>query len=73
MNDFHLTACVEKESFNDCWRLFGKYSEGDIKDLPENNSLRRAYKKWLLDGNKTGSGWGCMMIENGINVTHKEK
>ncbi len=73
MNDFHLTASVDKETFGDCWRLFGRYSEGDYKDLPEDSSLRRAYKKWLLDGNKTGSGWGCMLIEDGVNVTHREK
>ena len=73
MSDFHLTASVVEENFGNSWRLFGKYADGEVKDYPENNSLRRAYKKWLLDGNKTGSGWGCMMIENGINVTHKEK
>ena len=72
MSDFHLTASVEKENFGDCWRLFGKYAEGEVKDLPENNSLRRAYKKWLLDGKKTGSGWGCMLIEDGVNVTHRK-
>ncbi|MBP3324594.1 MAG: DUF5596 domain-containing protein [Clostridia bacterium] len=73
MSDFHLTASVEEEKFGNNWRLYGKYADGEVKDYPENNSLRRAYKKWLLDGNKTGSGWGCMMIENGINVTHKDK
>ena len=72
MGDFHLTTSVEKETFGDCWRLFGKYAEGEVKDLPENNSLRRAYKKWLLDGKKTGSGWGCMLIEDGVNVTHRK-
>jgi hypothetical protein len=31
---------------------------GDFKDYPEDSSLRRAYKKFLLDGNRTGSGYG---------------
>ena len=73
MNDFHLTSSVEADQFGNSWRLYGRYSTGEVKDYPENTSLRRAYKKWLLDGNKTGSGWGCMLIEDGVNVTHREK
>ena len=70
MNDFHLTASVEKDTFGDNWRLFGHYADGELQNLPEDSSLRRAYKKWLLEGNKTGSGWGCMLIKDGVNVTH---
>ena len=70
-NDFHLIVKAERDQFGDDWRLFGRYAEGDIKDLPEDNSLRRAYKKWLLDGNKTGTSMGCMLLVDGVNVTHQ--
>lgn len=72
MNDFHITSSVERDTFGDSWRVFGRYADGDAKDYPEDNSLRRAYKKWILDGRKTGSGWGCMLIEDGVNKTHKK-
>jgi hypothetical protein len=43
------------------WRLFDQPYHGDPKALPEDSSLRRAYKKWLLEGNKTGWGTGVFV------------
>lgn len=42
----------------DMWRLFDMDYTGDFNDYPEDSSLRRAYKKFLLEGNRTGSGYG---------------
>ena len=44
--------------YGDMWRLFDMDYTGDFNDYPEDRSLRRAYKKFLLDGNRTGSGYG---------------
>ena len=44
--------------YGDMWRLFDMDYTGDFNDYPEDSSLRRAYKKFLLDGNRTGSGYG---------------
>ena len=44
--------------YGDMWRLFDMDFTGDLNDYPEDSSLRRAYKKFLLDGNRTGSGYG---------------
>ena len=44
--------------YGDMWRLFDMDFTGDFNDYPEDSSLRRAYKKFLLDGNRTGSGYG---------------
>ena len=44
--------------YGDMWRLFDMDFTGDLNDYPEDSSLRRAYKKFLLDGNRTGSGCG---------------
>lgn len=48
----------EEGDYHNMWRLFDMDYTGDFKDYPEDSSLRRAYKKFLLDGNRTGSGYG---------------
>ena len=47
--------------YNDAWRLFDMDFTGKIEDYPENTSMRRAYKKFLLDGGRTGEGFGIIM------------
>ena len=48
----------DEGEYGDMWRLFDMDFTGDLNDYPEDSSLRRAYKKFLLDGNRTGSGYG---------------
>lgn len=48
----------EEGDYHNMWRLFDMDYTGDFNDYPEDSSLRRAYKKFLLDGNRTGSGYG---------------
>ena len=48
----------EEGDYHNMWRLFDMDFTGDFNDYPEDSSLRRAYKKFLLDGNRTGSGYG---------------
>lgn len=48
----------EEGDYHNMWRLFDMDFTGDFTDYPEDSSLRRAYKKFLLDGNRTGSGYG---------------
>ena len=48
----------EEGDYHTMWRLFDMDFTGDFNDYPEDSSLRRAYKKFLLDGNRTGSGYG---------------
>ena len=47
----------EEGDYHNMWRLFDMDFTGDFNDYPEDSSLRRAYKKFLLDGNRTGSGY----------------
>ena len=47
-----------QESADDLWRVFGTEDISDIKSLPEDTSLRRGFKKWLLSGNKVGRATG---------------
>jgi nicotinic acid phosphoribosyltransferase len=43
------------------WRLFDMDYTGNIEDYPENTSMRRAYKQYLLDGGRTGEGFGIII------------
>jgi len=47
--------------YNDAWRLFDMDYTGNIEDYPENTSMRRVYKQYLLDGGRTGEGFGIIM------------
>lgn len=42
----------------DLWRIFDMNYNGDPDSLPEDSSLRRAYKNHLKNGGKTGWGFG---------------
>lgn len=44
--------------YNDVWRLFDMDYNGDLTALPENTSLRRIYKQYLIDGGREGYGLG---------------
>ena len=48
----------DEGDYHNMWRLFDMDYTGDFNDYPEDSSLRRAYKKFLLDGNRTGGGYG---------------
>lgn len=49
--------------YNDAWRLFDMDQPEDINDYPEDTSLRRAIKKYLLDGGRTGEGLGIFFAK----------
>ncbi len=51
----------EEGEYRNAWRLFDMDYTGNVNDYPDNTSMRRAYKQYLLDGGKTGSGFGIIM------------
>lgn len=57
MDDFHIYAS-EPHEFYDNWRVFGRDFEKPFAELPEDTSMRRAFKKYLLAGGGAGSGLG---------------
>ena len=63
MNDFDIYSSSENVKFIDAWRIFGKCSELAYEQLPENTSLQRVYKSWLLSGNPTGRGTGVIVFD----------
>lgn len=63
MDDFDIIRSADKEKFGDGWRVFGKYSNGPVDDLPEDTSIRRAFKQRLQQGKPTGYGYGVFFFD----------
>ena len=63
MNDFNIYDGYISETNEEMWRIFGKYDKAPACELPEDTSLKRAYKKWLCDGNTTGGGAGVIVFD----------
>lgn len=72
IDDFDICFAHPSDEFGDRWRLYGRYADLSPEEWPEDTSMRRDFKKWILAGGKTGSGWGLILMENGENVTHKK-
>lgn len=63
MNDFYIYDQYISDIKEDLWRIYGKYENSPLSELPEDTSLKRAYKQWLLDGNNVGGGVGVIVFD----------
>ena len=63
INDFEIVSSEPRDKFNDAWRIFAKWGYKNPKKWPEDTSMRRAFKKFVLDGNKTGHGHGIIVFD----------
>ena len=63
MNDFEIFKAEPSETFRDSWRVFGDASELPPEQWPEDTSLRKAYKQWILAGNPAGGGHGVIVFD----------
>ena len=64
MGDFEMVNWKETpEDFHDRWRLYGKHASLPDDQLPCDTTMRRAYAKWLQDGNPTGRGFGIFAFD----------
>ena len=59
----------ETETFGDAWRVFGAASRGPLENLPEGTSMQRSFKRWLLEGHKTGEGRGVLIFDGKTLLT----
>ena len=62
-HDFDIIEWGNQDSFADAWRLFGKEHRLPIAEYPEDTSMRRAFKKHLLEGGKSGEGIGYLIFD----------
>lgn len=70
LSDFDIISNEEHDGFPSGWRLFGGDSDLPFEQLPENFSLRKAYKNWLLKEGKTGGGEGIIVFD-GERIVNK--
>ena len=63
--DFEIYDWQERDNFGDDWRIWGHYSDDPLEDRPADTSLRKAYKDWMMAGNKTGYGRGVIILKDG--------
>ena len=66
--DYEVLRVDNRDPFREAWRIF--YCDCDtckIEDYPENTSLQKSVKKWLMDGNKLGSALGALVFD-GENI-----
>ncbi len=64
MNNFDIiyTDYLELGDYSQVWRLYDVDYNGNLDDLPENSSLRRAFKQYLKEGGKWGAGYGIFFL-----------
>lgn len=62
MEDFTILE-IDDGSFEDAWRVFGPAAEGPTDQLPEDTSMRRAFKSYLLSGGRTGCALGALVFD----------
>lgn len=63
MEDFDIISTEDEPRFEDSWRIFGKAHTQPPDLLPEQTSMQRAYKQFLLNGGKTGHGFGVLVFD----------
>ena len=63
IGDFYIYDSEEYDVFHDKWRVFAKDFEKPNSELPEDTTQRRCFKRWLLDGKKTGAGAGIFIYD----------
>ena len=63
MDDFCILPGPVFHPCGDLWRIFMMPNETPYEDLPEDTSLRRAYKKHLLAGGEPGEQMGLFLFD----------
>lgn len=71
IHDFDVVEQEDTDSFHDKWRVFGAGASKSDADLPEDTSMQRAYKKYLLEGGKTGAALAILVFD-GERITNKK-
>lgn len=67
---FDVIDTVEGQGHDDRWRIFEVSKELDLCNYPENTTLQKSLKRWLLEGNTMGIGAGIFFLHDGTIVPH---
>lgn len=60
---FEVLQTYEDTSYVDVWRLFDKDYNGNVDELPQNTSLRRAYAQKMKANENLGRSYGVWVYE----------
>lgn len=63
INDFDIVEEKEYDGIPFGWRIFGKASELPPGEWPEDTTLRKGYKEWILDGKRATYAYGVRTIK----------
>ena len=60
MNDYDVieTKFEEEVNYKPLWRVFDMDYTGNVEDFPGDTTLRRAYKTYVRNGGRLGTGYG---------------
>ncbi len=61
-DDFEIVKSNDHKNYSEVWRLFDCLYDGDVKKLPDDTSLRRAYIQRISSNKPIGSGTGIMVF-----------
>lgn len=60
MSEYDIFQTAEGD--DDLWRIFDCMDMSDLDALPENTGMQRAYKAWLREGKRAGTGKGILFF-----------
>lgn len=64
MKDYTILEEKKDDNNSNLWRIFGTFSlPSNPENLPQDTSLRRAFVKWLNNGNTIDEAFGILMYE----------
>ena len=61
--EFYMLQSKESETFANSWRVFGSKHTLSTEEFPENTSLQRAFKRYMLAGGTHGNGTGVIVFD----------
>lgn len=62
LNEWTNVGFLDDSEYHDCWRLFSVYYDGKPENLPEDTTMQKCMKQWLMNGGKTGAGISIKII-----------
>ena len=61
---FDIIESEDDFNYTDAWRLFDKDYNGNVDELPQDTSLRRAYAERMREGKPLGRGFGVWLYDD---------
>ena len=61
-DDFTIVSSGEYKDYSECWRLFDCLYDGNVNNLPNDTSLRKAFVARIKSGEPIGHGTGVILF-----------